>query len=364
MTEIKRTPLYHAHLAAGGKMVEFGGWLMPVQYEGIIKEHQVVRSAAGLFDVSHMGEIKISGKGAGEFVQKVITNDVFRLRPGCAMYALLCNPQGGTIDDLLVYQLAPEQYLLVVNAANTDKDYQWLANLAPAGVEVDNVSETICQLALQGPAAQAILQKITAAELGAIRYFCFINGQVAGVECMISRTGYTGEDGFELYFAAAKATTVWQTILEAGREAGIKPAGLGARDTLRLEACLALYGHELTEEISPLMAELGWTVKFYKPEFIGREALLQEKQAGATHRLVGLEMIDRGIPRQGYQICKDGLPVGWVTSGSFAPTLNKNLALGYVAAQWTDTGSELEVMVRNKPLKARVVQKPFYKREV
>ncbi|GAB6158926.1 glycine cleavage system aminomethyltransferase GcvT [Desulfotomaculum varum] len=364
MTEIKRTPLYQAHLAAGGKMVEFGGWLMPVQYEGIIKEHQAVRSAAGLFDVSHMGEIKISGKGAAEFVQKVITNDVFRLRPGCALYSLLCNHQGGTIDDLLVYHLAEEQYLLVVNAANTDKDYQWLADLAPTGVKVDNISETTCQLALQGPAAQAILQKITAADIGDIRYFCFIHGQVAGVECLISRTGYTGEDGFELYFPAAQAATVWQNILEAGQEAGIKPAGLGARDTLRLEACLALYGHELTEEISPLMAGLEWTVKFHKPDFIGKEALLKEKQAGAAYRLAGLEMIDRGIPRQGYQICKDGLPVGWITSGTFAPTLNKNLALGYVSVQWTETGSQLEVMVRNKPLKACIVPKPFYKREV
>jgi len=364
VTEVKRTPLYNAHVAAGAKMVEFGGWLMPVQYEGIIKEHQAVRSAAGLFDVSHMGELKISGRGAREFIQKLITNDVSRLRPGCALYSPMCNPQGGTIDDLLVYQLEDDQYLLVVNAANTEKDYNWVRSQAPATVTIENVSEVTCQLALQGPAAQGILQKITAINLGDIRYFCFVYGRVEGVQCLISRTGYTGEDGFELYFPAEHAEALWQAILAAGQWEGIKPAGLGARDTLRFEACLALYGHELTEEISPLMAGLGWTVKFNKPAFIGREALLKEKEAGPTHRLVGVEMIDRGIPRQGYPLFKEGRQVGWVTSGTFAPTLGKNLALAYVAVEWAATGGELDVMVRHKLLKARIVPKPFYKREV
>ncbi|MEW6064438.1 MAG: glycine cleavage system aminomethyltransferase GcvT [Bacillota bacterium] len=364
MTEVKRTPLYNVHVAAGAKMVEFGGWLMPVQYEGILKEHQAVRSAAGLFDVSHMGEIRISGQGARDFLQKLVTNDVSRLKPGCALYSPMCNPQGGTIDDLLVYQLEDDQYLLVVNAANIQKDYDWVKSQAASSVIIENVSEKTCQLALQGPAAQRILQKITAIDLRDIKYFCFVYGRVEGVECLVSRTGYTGEDGFELYFPAEHAEALWQAILAAGQLGGVKPVGLGARDTLRFEACLALYGHELTDEISPLMAGLGWTVKFNKPEFIGREALLKEKEAGPTHRLVGLEMIDRGIPRQGYPLYKEDREVGWVTSGTFAPTLEKNLGLAYVAVQWAKTGGELDVMVRNKPLKARIVQKPFYKREV
>ncbi|MCL5781162.1 MAG: glycine cleavage system aminomethyltransferase GcvT [Firmicutes bacterium] len=364
MTEVKRTPLYNVHVTAGAKMVEFGGWLMPVQYEGILKEHQAVRSAAGLFDVSHMGEIRISGQGARDFLQKLVTNDVSRMKPGCALYSPMCNPQGGTIDDLLVYQLEDDQYLLVVNAANIQKDYDWVKSQAASSVIIENVSEKTCQLALQGPAAQRILQKITAIDLRDIKYFCFVYGRVEGVECLVSRTGYTGEDGFELYFPAEHAEALWQAILAAGQLGGVKPVGLGARDTLRFEACLALYGHELTDEISPLMAGLGWTVKFNKPEFIGREALLKEKEAGPTHRLVGLEMIDRGIPRQGYPLYKEDREVGWVTSGTFAPTLEKNLGLAYVAVQWAETGGELDVMVRNKPLKARIVQKPFYKREV
>lgn len=364
MTEVRRTPLYNVHVAAGAKMVEFGGWLMPIQYEGILKEHQAVRSAAGLFDVSHMGEIRISGQGARDFLQKLVTNDVSRLKPGCALYSPMCNPQGGTIDDLLVYQLEDDQYLLVVNAANIQKDYDWVKSQAASSVIIENVSEKTCQLALQGPAAQRILQKITAIDLRDIKYFCFVYGRVEGVECLVSRTGYTGEDGFELYFPAEHAEDLWQAILAAGWLGGVKPVGLGARDTLRFEACLALYGHELTDEISPLMAGLGWTVKFNKPEFIGREALLKEKEAGPTHRLVGFEMIDRGIPRQGYPLYKEDREVGWVTSGTFAPTLEKNLGLAYVAVQWAETGGELDVMVRNKPLKARIVQKPFYKREV
>lgn len=364
MTELKRTPLYNAHLAAGAKMIDFGGWLMPVQYEGILKEHQAVRSAAGLFDVSHMGELRILGPGARDLIQNLITNDVSRLKPGCALYSPMCNPQGGTIDDLLVYQLEEDQYLLVVNASNIEKDYNWVKSQAPAGVSIEDVSEKTCQLALQGPTAQSILQKITAVDLAEIKYFCFVYGRVEGVECLISRTGYTGEDGFELYFPAEHAEVLWQAILRCGQSEGIQPVGLGARDTLRFEACLALYGHELTDEISPLMAGLGWTVKFNKPEFIGREALLKQKEAGPSHRLVALEMIDRGIPRQGYPLYKEGQEVGWITSGSFAPTLNKNLGLAYVAAQWAAADGTLDVMVRNKPLQARIVPKPFYKREV
>lgn len=363
MSELKRTPLYNAHLAAGAKMVEFGGWLMPVQYEGILKEHQTVRSAAGLFDVSHMGEIEITGPGAKELIQKLVTNDIGRLKPGCALYSPMCNPQGGTVDDLLVYQLEDDQFLLVVNASNITKDYDWIISQA-GSVSVKDVSEITCQLALQGPQAIKVLQKLTAIKLEEIKYFNFVYGQVEGIQCLISRTGYTGEDGFELYFPAEHSETLWRAILAAGQVEGVKPVGLGARDTLRFEACLALYGHELTDEISPLKAGLGWTVKFNKSDFIGKEALLQEKEAGLTHKLVGIEMLDRGIPRQGYPLYKDGQQIGWITSGSFAPTLEKNLGLGYVLTEWSQLGTTLEVMVRNKPLKAQIVQKPFYKREV
>lgn len=363
MTEVKVTPLYNAHLAVGAKMVEFGGWLMPVQYEGILKEHQTVRSAAGLFDVSHMGEIEVSGSGARSFIQKIITNDLSRLHPGSALYTPMCHPEGGTVDDLLVYQLEVDRYLLVVNASNTEKDYLWLTNQVPEDVTILNVSGQTGQLALQGPLALQILQKLTPINLSEIAYFNFVQGQVQGVHCLISRTGYTGEDGFELYFAAEQAEILWQAILAAGLPEGLKPVGLGARDTLRFEACLALYGHELTDSISPVMAGLGWTVKFNKPEFAGRESLLKEKEAGPGHKLVGLEMIDRGIPRQGYSISQEGQEVGWITSGTFAPTIGKNLGLGYVAVQWAEVGTELDVLVRGKPLKARVVPKPFYKRE-
>ena len=363
MSELKRTPLYNAHLVAGAKMVEFGGWSMPVQYEGILKEHQTVRTAAGLFDVSHMGEIQISGSGARELIQKLLTNDIERLKPGCALYSPMCNPQGGTIDDLLVYQLEQDQYLLVVNASNIDKDYAWIISQA-GSVSVNNVSEVTCQLALQGPQALAVLQKLTAIKLGEIKSFHFVYGQVEGVQCLISRTGYTGEDGFELYFPAQHAEALWQAILAAGQVEGVKPVGLGARDTLRFEACLALYGHELTDVISPLKAGLGWTVKFNKQEFIGKEALLKEKEAGLTHRLVGIEMLERGIPRQGYALYKEGQEIGWITSGTFAPTLEKNLGLAYVLTQVSELGTPLEVMVRNKPIKAQIIQKPFYKREV
>ncbi|AQS58350.1 glycine cleavage system protein T [Desulforamulus ferrireducens] len=366
MSLLKRTPLYDTHLAAGAKMVEFGGWLMPVQYEGILKEHQAVRTAAGLFDVSHMGEIEISGPGARNFLQGLIPNDVNRLKPGCAIYSPLCNPAGGIIDDLLVYQLEENQYLLVVNASNIDKDYRWIETQAEGqgDITIKNVSEVTGQLALQGPVAEKVLQKLTAINLSEIKYFCFVYGQVEGVQCLISRTGYTGEDGFELYFPAEHATALWNAILAAGQLEGVQPAGLGARDTLRFEACLPLYGHELTDEISPLMAGLGWTVKFNKPDFIGREALSKEKEAGVSHKLVGLEMIERGIPRQGYPVQREGQEIGWITSGTFAPTLNKNLGLAYVLVQYAEIGSELDVMVRNKPVKARVVPKPFYKREV
>lgn len=363
MSKVNRTPLYDTHLKAGAKMVEFGGWLMPVQYEGIIKEHQAVRTTAGLFDVSHMGEIEIQGNGAQELIQRLITNDIERLSPGKALYSPMCNPEGGTIDDLLVYMKGLQHFLLIVNAANIDKDYNWVLNQADEGVAIRNISEETCQLALQGPAAQTILQRLTTVELSQIKYFNFSYGQVQGCECLISRTGYTGEDGFELYFPSEYAEKLWETLMSAGEQEGLRPIGLGARDTLRFEAALALYGHELTDSISPVMAGLGWTVKFNKDNFIGKESLWQESQQGPKYRLVGLEMLERGIPRPNYIISKEDKEVGWVTSGTFAPTLGKNLALAYVKAEWAEVGNQLDVFVRDKPLKASIVPKPFYKRE-
>ncbi|MDO7787956.1 glycine cleavage system aminomethyltransferase GcvT [Desulforamulus aquiferis] len=363
MSQFKRTPLYDIHLSSGAKMVEFGNWQMPIQYEGIIKEHQAVRSAAGLFDVSHMGEIEVEGQGAKELLQRLITNDINRLSPGKALYSPMCNQQGGTVDDLLIYMIGQEKYLLVVNAANIDKDYNWVVNQAGENTLVHNVSDNTCQLALQGPTAQSILQKLTMVELREIKYFNFVYGDVLGCNCLISRTGYTGEDGFELYFPSEFGEKIWLGLMSAGEPEGIKPIGLGARDTLRFEACLALYGHELTDDISPLMAGLGWTVKFNKGEFIGRDSLWKESQGGTEYRLVSLEMLERGIPRQNYSVTKEGNRVGWVTSGTFAPTLGKNLALAYVKSKWAENENILEVLIRDKPVKAVVVPKPFYKRE-
>lgn len=363
LVEAKKTPLYNCHLAAGAKMVEFGGWLMPVQYEGIIKEHLAVREAAGLFDVSHMGEIEVQGPGSRELVQRIITNDIDRLIPGKVLYSPMCYPDGGTVDDLLVYHLAEEHYLLVVNAANIEKDFNWIIGESRGNVSVTDISDKTCQLALQGPLAKTILQKLTNVELSDLKYYSFISGTVQGCQCLISRTGYTGEDGFELYFDQELATLLWDSILEGGKAEGVKPVGLGARDTLRFEAGLALYGNELTETISPVMAGLGWTVKFNKEDFIGKESLLKEKEQGSNYKLVGLEMLDKGIPRNGYQISQDGRQVGWITSGTFAPSVGKNLGLGYVEVSLSAPGTELDILIRGKPLKAQVVTKPFYKRE-
>jgi len=364
LTELKRTPLYELHVAAGAKMVDFGGWEMPVQYSGIIDEHQTVRQAAGLFDVSHMGEITVKGQGALAFLEKLLPNRIARLAPGQILYSPMCYDHGGTVDDLLVYKEDEEDYLLVVNAGNTDKDYQWIKAQAPAGVEVENISAKVAQIAIQGPKATAILQPLTAVDLGSIRYYWFTRGEVAGIPCIISRTGYTGEDGWELYCPPEQAAKLWQTILTEGAEAGLKPIGLGARDTLRFEAAMPLYGHELSEDISPLEAGLKRFIALDKPEdFIGKAALSAQEAAGLKRRLVGLEMIERGIARQGYPVVFEGREVGLVTSGTMAPTLGKNLALALVSKELAQPGQELGVMIRNKEVKAKVIALPFYKRE-
>lgn len=361
---MKKTPLYEKHISLGAKMTEFGGWIMPLQYTGILQEHEAVRRRAGLFDVSHMGEVMIRGRGATEFIQKLITNDISGMREFQVIYSPMCYPDGGTVDDLLVYKCDAEQYLLVVNAANIEKDVEWITTHKLHDVEVEDVSEQYAQLALQGPKSQDILQKLVDFPLDKIKFFRFVDGMnIAGVSALISRTGYTGEDGFEIYIPANSACKVWDAIMDAGEEFGVMPAGLGARDTLRLEAALPLYGHELSPDISPLEAGLDRFVKLDKPDFIGREALVKQKERGISRNLVGLEMVDKGIPRQGYGVQVEGRSVGYITSGSFSPTLKKNIALALLDIQYAEEGFQVDVMVRNKALKAKVVKIPFYAKQ-
>ncbi|HWQ40732.1 MAG TPA: glycine cleavage system aminomethyltransferase GcvT [Desulfosporosinus sp.] len=359
---MKRTPLYEVHVQANAKLIDFGGWEMPIQYAGILEEHRAVRTKAGLFDVSHMGEIEVIGPAALEMVNTLITNDITKLADGQVIYTPMCYEHGGIVDDLLVYRHNAEHFLLVVNASNTEKDFAWVQRLAQSyNVKVENISTDTAQLALQGPLAQIILQRITDIDLAQIKYYWFSFGQVAGVKCLISRTGYTGEDGFELYFVPEFAQTIWNEIMKAGREEGIQAIGLGARDTLRFEAGLPLYGNELAEDISPLDSGLEMFVKLDKAYFIGRQALVSQKAAGIARKSIGLEMIDRGIPRSHYSLSIEGRKIGFVSSGSFSPTLGKNIGLGLISTQEAELGKEIEVMVRGKGLKARIVQKPFYK---
>ncbi|OQP05777.1 glycine cleavage system protein T [Geobacillus sp. 46C-IIa] len=361
---LKRTPLFPVYARYGAKMVEFGGWEMPVQFSSIKEEHEAVRTRAGLFDVSHMGEITVRGRGSLAFLQKLMTNDVAKLRPGRAQYTLMCDENGGTVDDLLIYQKGEDDYLLVVNAANTEKDFAWLSEHADDGVRLEDVSAETAQLALQGPAAERVLQKLTNVDLSALRPFSFQDDvEAAGVKALVSRTGYTGEDGFELYCQAEDAITLWEAILTAGAEDGVLPCGLGARDTLRFEACLPLYGQELSATISPLEAGLGFAVKTEKETpFIGQAMLKRQKEAGPPRRLVGIEMIDKGIPRHGYRVFAAGEEAGFVTTGTQSPTLKKNIGLALVKAEAAAIGQEVEVDIRGKRLKATIVPTPFYKR--
>jgi len=363
MAELKKTPLNEVHRALGAKMVDFGGWDMPVQYSGIIEEHKAVRTKAGLFDVSHMGEIRVKGPDALKFLQKMVTNDVSKIAIHQIQYNVLCLPNGGTVDDLLVHKERENEYLLVVNASNTEKDFQWLLDhKAGDEVEIINESSATGQLAIQGPLAESILQKLTDVKLADIAYYHYIYGQVDGVECLISRTGYTGEDGFEVYCPQEKTVQLWNKILEVGGE-DILPCGLGARDTLRFECKMPLYGHELGEEITPLEAGLGRFVALDKEEdFIGKAALKKQKEAGIPRKVVGLEMVERGIPRAGYPVKKDGKEIGFITTGSYSPTLDKNLGLALIEAAYAEIGSEISVGIRNKDVKAQIVRTPFYKR--
>lgn len=356
---MKRTPLYAAHRRAGARLVEFAGWEMPVQYRGVIAEHLAVRRYAGLFDVSHMGEIEVRGAAAEAFCQRLTVNDVSRIKIGQAQYNLLLNDDGGVVDDVILYRRQPDHFLICVNASNSDKDFQWMRSHVTGGIDVENVSEQYAQLALQGPVAEKILQPLTTHNLGDIKSFHFAEDGVAGKRCLIARTGYTGEAGFELYCDWHDAEKLWDDLLDAGSPSGLVPAGLGARDTLRLEKAYPLYGHELDETTTPLEAGLEWVIKFSKGSFIGREVLLRQKQQGVKRKLVGLELIDPGIARSEYPLLKDGRSIGRVTSGTRSPTLDRSIALGYVAAEEARIDNRLEVEIRNKTIRARIVPLPF-----
>lgn len=361
-TDLKRTSLFDAHLASNARMVDFGGWHMPVQYSGILEEHNAVRTAVGLFDVSHMGEIDIRGPQAGDFVNYLATNNANRLKIGQAHYSALLYEHGGFVDDILVHKVADDHYFLCVNSSNQDKDFAHIVEHNRFDAQAEFSSGNYAQLAIQGPKALATLQKLTDTNLGAIKYYWFEDGMVTGAPARIARTGYTGEDGFEIYIPPAESGRLWAAILVAGEEFGIRPCGLGARNTLRLEAKMALYGHELTASINPFEADLGWIVKMDKGEFVGRAALEKASHAGVSRKLVGFEMKGRGIGRDGYEVFVNGEPGGWVTSGGPSPTLNKNIGLCFLPAGTAVPGVQIDVMIRNAPVAAETVATPFYKR--
>jgi aminomethyltransferase len=365
---LKKTPLNAVHRRMGGRMVDFGGWDMPVQYPaGTVEEHLRTRTHAGLFDVSHMGEIDVRGPESISFINRLVSNDVTKLVDGQAQYSALTTPEGTVVDDLLVYRFGPEHLLLVVNAGTTEKDWDWIkSHHVHEMVELKNVSADYCQIALQGPDAISILQKLTTTPLEEIKYYHFSEGEVDGVASIISRTGYTGEDGFEVYAASAKAEQLWNKILEAGNHTapdGVLPCGLAARNTLRLEAGMALYGHEINETTTLLEANLGWICKLNKGEFTGREVLARQKEEGIRRRLVGFEMTERGIARDEQEVLINGESKGYVTSGSPAPFLKKNIGMAYVPVEFSGEGQEIQIDVRGRLVGAKIVKTPFYKRE-
>lgn len=361
---LNRTALFASYAEHGGKTIDFGGWDLPVQFSSIKAEHEAVRTKAGLFDVSHMGEVLVSGTGALPYLQKMMTNDVSKLKNGQAQYTAMCYEDGGTVDDLLIYKRGEDDYLLVVNASNIDKDLEWMNKHATEAVEILDASSSYALLALQGPVAEKVLQSLTTEPLNEIKFFRFKeNVEICGQNVLVSRTGYTGEDGFELYASPESIVILWQAILMAGKSEGVVPAGLGARDTLRFEAGLPLYGQELSKDISPLEAGLGFVVKVNKEDdFIGKEALAGQKENGTPRKLVGLEMIDNGIPRTGYKVLINDEEVGEVTTGTQSPTLQKNIGFALIETEHADIGAEVIVQVRKRQLKAVIIATPFYKR--
>jgi aminomethyltransferase len=359
-TVLRRTPLHAAHVRRGARLIGFGGWDMPVQYTGIVEEHRTVRSAVGCFDVSHMGEFEFRGPGAPAALQRLTTNDVAALAVGQVQYALLCDETGGIVDDLTLARLGPDEYLMTVNAANTDGDWAWITARLDGRVEARNVSAETGLIAVQGPRAEALVGGLTDRDVTALGYYRCARARVAGVPGLLSRTGYTGEDGFEVYLPAGETERVWEALLAAGRVDGVAPIGLGARDTLRLEMKYALYGNDIDRTTGPLEAGLGWVVKPAKGDFVGRAAIEAMRARGVSRRLVGFEMADRAVARHGYRILRGGEPVGHVTSGSFGPSVERYIGLGYVPASLSPVGTELEVEVRGRPQRARVAKTPFH----
>jgi aminomethyltransferase len=360
---LKRTPLNSLHRELSGKLVDFAGWEMPVEFSGVVDEHMTVREHAGLFDVSHMGQFFVSGSDAESLLQSLTPNDVSRLAIGQAQYSALTTEKGTFVDDVLVYRTGEDRYMLVPNAANIAKDFEWIDSRRRGSASLRNASDDYALLALQGPAAAAILKPLTDVEVEGMKYYRFAEGKVLGEAATVSRTGYTGEDGFEIMVASDRAEKVARGLLDRGAARGLKPIGLAARDTLRLEAKMALYGNDIDEDHTVLEADLEWIVKWNKGDFLGREALARQKEQGLARKLVGFEMVDRGIARHGYPVTVSGEPSGIVTSGSFTPFLKKNLGLAYLPIGATAPGSELEIEIRGRRAKARVVPTPFYKRE-
>ena len=356
--ELKKTALYDVHLKSGGKMIPFAGYCMPVQYRGIIAEHLKVRSSVGVFDVSHMGEFVFTGEKALDIIQKITINDASHIEEFQAQYSAMCNDEGGIIDDVIIYRF-PDKYLMVVNAANKEKDYNWILENSNSDVLIEDISDSITLLAVQGAKSIDTLQKLTDYDLESIEYFHFAEIKLAGKEVIISKTGYTGETGFELFINVEDSEHIWDMLFTAGQEYDIEPIGLGARDTLRLEKKYCLYGNDISEDTNPFEAGLGWITKLDKGDFIGREALVQIKQDGVKRKLIGYVVKGRAFPRTGYEIFKNGLKIGFTTSGTMSPCLDKGIGIAYIDKEYSKTGTEFDVIVRGKPVKAEVVKAPF-----
>ncbi|MFA5833994.1 MAG: glycine cleavage system aminomethyltransferase GcvT [Bacteroidota bacterium] len=359
---MKRTPFFEIHQKAGAKIVPFGGFEMPVQYAGIMDEHKKVRNAVGVFDVSHMGEFFAKGSNALSFLQKITVNDVSKLVPGKAQYSAMCYDNGGIVDDLLIYMLAENSYMIVVNASNIDKDWKWMKEHCPSDVSFENKSDGTALLAVQGPKSLETMQKLTSVNLSTISYYHFVQGNLAGVDMTISRTGYTGEMGFEVYFDVKYSEKIWNAIFDAGKEFGIAPIGLGARDTLRLEMGYCLYGNDIDQTTNPIEGGLGWITKLAKGDFIAKPVLEKAKSEGPKKKLVGMMLQEKAVPRHGYPLLVNGANVGVVTSGTFSPSLEKGIAMGYVNAPFAETGSKIQIDVRGKFIDATIVALPFLKK--
>ncbi len=362
--QVKRLPLHRLYEEAGARFIQFAGWEVPVYFTSIIDEHEAVRKYAGFFDISHMGEFRVKGSGAREFLDRLVTNKVSKLEPGKAVYSPMLNEQGGIMDDLIIYEISQDQYLVIVNAGNVDKDFAWMKSKAPKGVEVTNLSASRGIFAVQGPNAVKIIESVFGKKAASIPVFNFLAVPFESSEIILARTGYTGEDGFEIFFDQPAGEKLYKALKEAGTPYGMKPVGFGARDTLRLEARLLLHGHDMNESISPLECGLAWTVDFGKKAFIGRDVLIRQKESGISRKLIGFEMMDRGLAREHYKLRFQGKEVGEVTSGSFSPTLKKNIGLALIDSSAAKEGNELEIIIREQPQKAKIVKTPFYRRGV